>query len=331
MSETKRWLIGLLLTACIGATGLYLKFSGPQLQGPTEIKVVLDPASLVTEGNAVSLATRIPLGADPTPERRSEAREQAVARARQVAFEAKVAEISDEAGGLQENVAEEVLAQDPEMFFAAEPEIHENVVDEELVVEVEFRWDEDKLRDALGVIEEIVESYRCPGLGENHPRHRIMVVYREGGDGVANRTSTPARKAVSELNKALKKRGFDTFDRATMDAFYAKVEEEAGRVLGPNEFLGMAVDLKKNACAYLFVRVTVYPEDGGGTHEIETDLSISCQDPEGAILGEDSRSGTRNWTGPFDAINQQREAAEAVEELAGTVLFEVLEQADLVR
>ena len=75
MSETKRWLIGLLVTAGIGTTGVYLKLrkTSPAPPVPTEIKIVLEPARFVTGQNGASVATWIPSVVVPNPQKGAEA------------------------------------------------------------------------------------------------------------------------------------------------------------------------------------------------------------------------------------------------------------------
>ncbi|MBI4613358.1 MAG: hypothetical protein HY720_07075 [Planctomycetes bacterium] len=359
LSETKRWVIGLAVTAVIGGSSVLVasvklfKSDGGSEPKATEVKngggptiVVLDPNSLkIGSGGVTAAPVNLNLPANATEEDKKKALGEALAAAKrdgslkdmwgkQVAATKKAAE--EKGKKVDQGKVEELLAQDPEDFFSADPEIVE-VKDEgtsapaggEPHFEVRFHFDEDKLFEAMRVVEQIAEKFECPGLGADHPKHKVMVLYRAVSGDPKERQTIAAMKAVVGAGKWFTKKNVpvELYDQATVNEFYAKVEVEAGKVLGPSEALSLAIELKKAVCFYFFVTLAVTPEPGDGVHKVTVQVSVSCQDAKGNILGQGSKESERPWTGDANPATIDSNAAAIAEEFIVPAMNELWETA----
>lgn len=330
MSETKRWLIGLCVTALIGIGGIWLKMKSDSTpKEPQEIVVRIDPGDVTTSAQGVAdVVSRVKIGANPTDEEKTAARDSARQKAQRQAFEKKVAQIRA-TKKVDDQVAEQILAEDPADFFAEEPVLKsEEVVDGELVVEYEFRFDDSKLNDALKVVEEVKEQFKCDGnLGPDHPRHRVIVLYRDTAGAVVEPQSSAPSTGLREVERFLKEKGVEVLDAQTQKRFYEQVKEAAGRITAPSEMLDTAIEMNKQPCYYVFVSVEFAPQPGGSNTRIDSTLSVECQDPEGSFIGSASKSGVSSLSGTPNPNAVEAKASKSVRDLSVPVMRELWDSA----
>ncbi len=339
MSESKRWIIGLIMSfssVAVAAAGLLYK-----MQEDSKPKPPVEPQQIVVKiddikslaGGVAEAAMNVKVGENPSDETKKQARDQARKQAMDDAFKKKVQEVRA-TKKVDDKVADQVLAEDPASFFAAEPEVvKEEIVEGVLHVEYRFQFDEDKLQNALAAVKEVKNQLKkCDGtIGPDHQAHRMIVLYRDMNMQITAPTTQSAHAAVGAIESALRDKGVQLVDPQIQNEFYAKVKAGASKMLGPNDFLDLAVEAEKMPCYLALVQVEVTPQPGSGpdgSHSVKASMSVTCQDVEGNVIGAGmSKAGTRNFTGDGSQNSMDMNAAKVLKEGSGFAIKELWDSA----